>query len=279
MARRRLCVMTVFSLMLVFGAEARGASTIQEADPQAGQAVADAYLAQALARRGHTGDRAFLQGCDLTDVKLDAARTRDMLAKRLTDRQAYQDAIESGRLEQGEVRLSTSPVDASAVQVVLTADQAARSALVSDLPEGEVATLILDLRFQSLCEIDFRTGDWLSTPSVKSFFEETEDGAVIQAIMVLALHMDHLPALQIDYAESYLRLMEKRSLPLEIGLRLMDRGLVNRGLPQKYATLILCKEGAPEFAGRVDVHAANMNRRAMGMPDQSLSELGEGYCG
>ena len=97
--------------------------------------------------------------------------------------------------------------------------------------------------------------------------------------MVMALHTDHLPTLQIEYAETYLRLSQQRSLPVEIGLRLIDRGLVNRGLPQKYATLILCEEGTPKFAGRVDLQAANMNRRAFGAPDQSLPELATDYCG
>lgn len=116
--------------------------------------------------------------------------------------------------------------------------------------------------------------------SVRSLFSETSDAQSIGALLTLALHMDHLPHLQADYADVYLRRHADLGLPVEPGLRLKDRSLVNLGLPQRFATLILCEDGTPAFAGKVDLAAANRLREEAGLPLEDLeAREANGYCG
>lgn len=238
------------------------------------------FLRAALARRGHSGDMTFLQGCDLTDPAADVAALNADLVRASSDWDAYQTAVQAGRIGVVQIDLPTSEVRAADVQAAKRADQAARQALSAPHPNGELGEVVVQLRLFSMCEVDVETGRWMQQDSVRSLFSETSDAQSIGTLVTLALHLDHLPHLQADYAEVYIRRHADLALPVEPGLRLKDRSLVNLGLPQRYATLILCEDGKPTFAGKVDLSAANRLREEAGLPPEDLeAREANGYCG
>lgn len=239
----------------------------------------ETFLRSALERRGHSGDRTFLQGCDLIDASAEAADLNADLVKASDDWRAYQTAVEAGRVGVIDVVLPTSVVRASDVGAALRADQAARAALSAPHPDGEVGDAVLRLRLFSMCEVDLQTGIWMQTEAVRTLFSSSTEPSVINGLMTLALHMDHLPRLQAEYAEAYLSRHAALGAPSELGLKLTDRSLINRGLPQRYATLILCEEGRPVFAGRVDLVEANRLRATLGLAPEDLEmRTANSYC-
>jgi len=223
---------------------------------------------------------AFLQGCDLTDAATDAAALNANLVRASHDWHAYQIAVEAGRVGVVPVDLPTSGVSHADVQAAKHADQSARRALSAPHPDGDLGELVTELRLLSMCEVDVQTGSWMQGESVRALFSETSDTSTIGAFVTLALHMDHLPHLQADYAEVYLRRQADLGLPVEPGLKLQDRSLINLGRPQRYATLILCEDGQPTFAGRVDLSEANRLRARAGLPPEDLeTRATNSYCG
>lgn len=68
------------------------------------------FLRAAPARRGHSGDMTFLQGCDLTDPAADVAALNADLVKASSDWHAYQTAVQAGRIGVVQVDLPTSEV-------------------------------------------------------------------------------------------------------------------------------------------------------------------------
>lgn len=262
--------------------ESQFAAAKLRSDPAEGSSAPQDHrvLESALARRGHTGDMTFLQGCGLTDLEADAIALNAELVSRSPDWETYQSAVEAGRTGLLPVDLPTSEPGAADVQAAERADQSARRAFTAPYPGDDLADLVTELRCLTACEVDIRTGDWMQTDDVRALFAETVDRSTLGAFLTLALHMDHLPRLQAEYADVYLRRRADLGLPIEPGLRLQDRSLINLGLPQRYATLILCEDGQPTFAGKVDLAEANRLRERIGLPPENLeTRAANGYCG
>lgn len=241
--------------------------------------VDNSYMLAALARRGHSGDLSYLQGCDLSDPNFESRSVNHALVEQSSDWSAYQQAVRSGRMGVLEVRLPTSTVSSEDVSAAKQADQQARAVLSAPAPSADFAQAVLQLRLLSMCEVDRATGQWLGGEATRRFLSETSDASAVADLTLLAMHMDHLPTLQADHGNAYLHRREALGLPIEPGLRLKDRSLINLGLPQKYATLILCEAGVPTFAGQVDLDAANRLRQEMGLSPEDLhARARTGFC-
>lgn len=247
-------------------------------------ALRDANLAAvrdaALQRRGHSGDLTYLQGCDISDQDTEFAVASLELIAASPDWESYASALRAADI--------AAPAEESAVgetaEVVARAaahrDQTARSRFAAALPDGQVGEAVWALRLVSMCRMDLASGRWLDSVAAKDLFATSTDDAVLHDLWVLAIHADHLPRLQDDYGEMYLRRRQELGLPAEPGLRLKDRSRVNLGLPQIYATGVICDGRQPVFAGRVELASANLLRSQMGLPPQDLErKLKEKFCG
>jgi len=244
----------------------------------------DAQIFDALARRGgYVGDRSYLQGCDITS--LPASKTYHLTRLALTAENFDQFLQFQALVEADVTDFPTPPSDTEDLSVDADrryeADQAARERLnapLGDYPEA-LADAALDARISRMCEIDLQNGEWLKRASVKTLFLETDDPKVASEIANLALHADHLPEIQDEYAAmTFARGSSNR--PPEIGMRLKDRSLINLGRPQLYGTGVICVEGKPEFAGGKTADQMSLLRQVMQLPPVDLQVLTQNsFCG
>jgi len=228
------------------------------------------FRREALQRRGHTGDETYLQGCDLTDLQ--------------SDRHAA--LLKLGRIhEAGSPPLppaKSSPEVVSPTKIARDAaslDQELRNHLTTPAPDGADPDAVLQLRMADMCEADLRHGLWLQSDAAIDLMLTATDRQVLGDLLLLALHADHLPALQDQYSAIYLARRQSLGLPIDPGLRLKDRSRINAGEPQIYGTAVICEAGRAVFAGRTDLRHANLLRAALGLAPQDLAEKdSRGFC-
>lgn len=234
----------------------------------------------ALNRRGHSGDLNYLQGCDLSDQNIDFDVASLELIAASPNWTTYAAALETADVA---TRQDRPPSNATAEIIAHAAaddDQTARARVAVAFPAGPVGDAVLALRLVSMCRMDLAHGLWLDSPAARNLFASSTDQTVLHDLWVLALHADHLPRLQDDYGEIYLSRREDLGLPVEPGLRLKDRSRVNLGLPQIYATGVICDGLQPVFVGTVDLASANLLRTELGLPPEDLElKAREKFCG
>ncbi len=234
----------------------------------------------ALQHRGHSGDLAYLQGCDLSDQDNDFAVASLELIAASPDWKSYASALQAADVAAPDEQSAVAETAEVAARAAARRDQTARPRFATALPDGQVGEAALALRFVSLCRMDLANGRWLDSPAARDLFATSTDQAVLHDLWVLAIHADHLPQLQDDYGEMYLRRRQALGLPAEPGLRLKDRSRVNFGLPQIYATGVICEGRQPVFVGRVDLASANLLRTELGLPPEDLERKSrEKFCG
>lgn len=243
------------------------------------QAHVEILITAALERRGHNGPKDYLQGCDLSDLQTDYDIANLELVAASPDWPAYHAAWRS-TVAAGDHDDATEPSLASQIRRAAQADQQVRRRLSEPLPDGPLGEAVGSLLRVRLCEQDLANGPLVSSRLALDLFATTEDGTVLRDLYLLALHSDHQPRIQDAYGDIYLRRREAMGWPVESGLRLKDRSRINLGLPQLYATGILCEGGAPVVAGQVDMAAANTLRATLGLPPVVTEAMArDGFCG
>lgn len=240
----------------------------------------DAVRDAALQRRGHSGDLAYLQGCDLSDQDADFTVGNLALIAASPDWDSYTAALRAADIAAQGDEPSTDAAAQTIARAAALRDQAARRLVAAPLPDGRVGEAVLGLRLVSMCRMDFANGRWLDSSAARNLFATSTDQAVLHDLWLLAIHADHLPRLQDNYADIYLARRAELGLPIEHGLRLKDRAQNNLGLPQPYATGVICEAGKPVFAGKTDLDEANRLRVLAGLAPQDLAQkAAEKFCG
>lgn len=240
----------------------------------------EASLTAALAVRGYSGDRIYLQGCDLYDQQADYQLANLELILASPDWATYEADWRAvlPDIEYDDHLPAGSTEEIAHARAI--ADQSVRKLLTDPLPDGERGKALFQLRSVNSCIVDLHNGEWLQSPAAVELFETTTDAEVLHDLYLLAMHSDHLPRLQDRFADIYLARHKDLGLPIEPGLRLKDRSSVNFGQLQPYATGVICQDGKPVFAGATDLASANAKRAAVGLPPQDLDEkLATGFCG
>lgn len=227
------------------------------------------WLDGALARRGHSGDRTFLMGCDLTDPKSDQERRA---LKRLMQSDDYANFEHSeAQVERLHRAVANSGADlepqGDEEWLIWAAahDQEARRVLGDPAPEGfeGLADEVAALRLEAMCAGDFARSARLAG-IVDGLAELTP--VARRAAFVLLMHQDHDPGLQAKAAAAF------RSLGLDTDFnrnafsRLADRAALNRGEPQAYGRLYQCATEPPAPDGAaLPQEALDRNRKVIGL--------------
>lgn len=234
----------------------------------------------ALQRRGHSGNLAYLQGCDLSDQDTDFAVANLELIAASPDWDSYASALQAADIAAPAEESAMAETAEVVARAAARRDRTARPLFAAALPDGQVGEAVLALRFVSLCRMDLANGRWLDSPAARDLSATSIDQSVLHDLWVLAIHADHLPQLQDDYGEMYLHRRQALGLPAEPGLRLKDRSRVNLGLPQIYATGVICEGRQPIFVGEVNLASANLLRTELGLPLEDLDRKSrEKFCG
>lgn|GEM_PF-6667502 len=232
--------------------------------------AAETFRREALQRRGHTGDETYLQGCDLTDLQADRHAA---LARLGRDHEVGSPALPPAKVS------SELVTPAEIARAAASRDQDLRKRLTAPIPGGADLDAVLQLRMTDMCEADLRHGLWLQSDAAIELMLTSTDRQTLEDLLLLALHADHLPALQDQYSAIYLARRQSLGLPIEPGLRLKDRSRINAGEPQIYATAVICEAGKAMFPGSTDLRHANLLRAALGLAPQDLAEKdSRGFC-
>lgn len=243
-------------------------------------AAAELVLTSALARRGHSMDLSYLQGCDLFDL----SATYDEANRDLIDASnTWEEYIAYWHAAFPHHDYARRVFDGTPEQVAKAraeADQQTRAALSAPLPDGELGSAVEKLRSTNQCAVDLPNSEWLEQTQAWRVFQTSNDTEVLNGLYVLAMHADDRPQLQTRFGQIYEERRPSFGSPIEPGLRLIDRAQINLGQPQPSATAVLCEAGRPIFAGTVDLETANARRVAAGLPPQDLREKAlSGFCG
>ena len=243
-------------------------------------AAAELVLTSALARRGHSGDRSYLQGCDLFDL----SATYDEANRDLIDASAtweeYAAYWHAAFPNHDYARRVFEGAPEQVAKARAEADQQARGALGEPLPDGALGSAVVKLRSANQCAVDLPNSEWLEQTQAWRVFQTSNDTEVLNGLYVLAMHADNRPQLQTRFGQIYEERRPSFGSPIEPGLRLIDRAQINLGQPQPYATAVLCEDGRPVFAGTVELETANARRIAAGLPPQDLQQKAlSGFCG
>ena len=233
-----------------------------------------------MARRGHSGDRSYLQGCDLTDqaTAYEEANRKLIAASATWEEYAsfWHEALPD--LDFGQRQLEGPPEEIAKARA--DADQRARRLLSDGAPEGQLGAAVSELRLINLCAVDLPNSEWLQEEDALGLFETSTDSDVLRGLYFLAIHADDRPLLQTRFGQIYEERRRSLGWPVEPGLRLIDRAQINLGQPQPYATAVLCENDQPVFAGTVELETANSRRVDAGLPPQDLHEKAlNGFCG
>lgn len=243
-------------------------------------AALEPNLVSALARRGHSGDRAYLQGCDLFDASTSYDEANQRLIEASGAWEEYVALWEDAFPDHDYARRVFEGTPEQVAKLRARADQRARGPITETLPGGVLGSAVMDLRLINQCAVDRPNSEWLQASEAWRMFQTSDDREVLTGLYYLAMHADDRPHLQTRFAEIYEGRRRSLNWPVEPGLRLIDRAAINLGHPQPYATAVLCEEGQPVFAGKVELEAANARRIAVGLPPQDLGEKSlNGFCG
>lgn len=243
-------------------------------------AAAEPVLAAALVRRGHSGDRTYLQGCDLFDASANYDEADRSLVKASGTWEEYAALWRAAFPDHDYARRVFEGPPEQVAKLRAEADQRAREPISEPLPDGQLGSAVMDLRVLNQCAVDRPNSEWLQTSEAWILFQTSNDSEVLNGLYYLAMHADDRPQLQTRFAEIYEERRRSRGWPVEPGLRLIDRAQINLGHPQPYATAVLCEDGQPVFAGAVELEAANARRISVGLPPQDLHEKAlSGFCG
>jgi hypothetical protein len=265
-----LVLSTLFGGFTSVAVTASSAAPVRSVSAESQDLMAAAtFRREALQRRGHTGDETYLQGCDLTDLQSDRHAARIKLGRA----HPLMPPLPPAKSSPEELIPATVARDSASL------DQELRNRLTTPTPEGVDPEAVLQLRMADMCEADLRHGQWLQSDAAIDLMLTSTDRQVLGDLLLLALHADHLPALQDQYSAIYLTRRQNLGLPIEPGLRLKDRSRINAGEPQIYATAVICEAGRAAFAGSTDLRHANLLRAALGLPPQDLAEKdSRGFC-
>lgn len=246
--------------------------------------AASTFLERALFERGHTMDLSFVQGCDLGppawlrwgEIARAAIRSRSPDHFEAVRAQVVRDAARFAAISDQE---HSSDIHAE-LRTRVEMDQQVRLDLDAPIESDDEVAIdaILGERMIRACEIDIQNGEWLKRPEISSLLENSPDSDVILRIVTLALHADHLPTIQQDFANTISNHDDERIRALS--RRLEDRSRINRGLNQFFGTGVICEGVEPVLIGSPDLELVNANRSRAGMLHLDLSELRRGgFCG
>lgn len=243
-------------------------------------AAIEPVLASALVRRSHSGDRTYLQGCDLFDASASYDEANRRLIKASGTWEEYAALWQAAFPDHDYARRVFEGPPEQVAKLRAEADQRARMPISVALPNGQLGSAVMDLRIINQCAVDTPNSEWLQKSEAWRMFQTSNDSEVLNGLYYLAMHADDRPQLQTHFGEIYEERRRSRGWPVEPGLRLIDRAQINLGNPQPYATAVLCENGQPVFAGRVDLETANARRISVGLPPQDLHEkVLDGFCG
>lgn len=244
------------------------------------KAASESVLASALVRRGHSGDRTYLQGCDLFDTSASYDDANLTLIKASGTWEEYAALWQAAFPDHDYARRVFEGPPEQVAKLRAEADQRARGPVSVALPDGQLGSAVTDLRIINQCAVDMLNSEWLQKSEAWRMFQTSNDSEVLNSLYHLAMHADDRPQLQTRFGEIYEERRRSRGWPVEPGLRLIDRAQINLGHPQPYGTAVLCEDGQPVFAGRVDLETANAKRISVGLPPQNLHEkMLNGFCG
>lgn len=243
-------------------------------------AAAEIVLKSALARRGHSGDRSYLQGCDLSDASASYEDANRNLIGASASWEEYTAFWHAAFPDHDYARRVFEGPPEQVAKLRAEADQRARGPMSGALPDGELGSAVIDLRIINQCAVDRPNSEWLLESEAWRMFQTSNDREVLNGLYYLAMHADDRPQLQTRFGEIYEERRRSLGLPIEPGLRLIDRAQINLGRSQPYATAVLCESDQPAFAGTVELDAANARRISVGLPPQDLHEKAlNGFCG
>ena len=242
-------------------------------------AAAEPMLTSALTRRGHSGDRTYLQGCDLFDASASYDEANKSLIEASGTWEQYMALWQAAFPDHDYARRVFEGPPEQVARLRAQADQQARGPMSEALPDGELGSAVMGLRMVNQCAVDTPNSEWLQESEAWKMFQTSNDREVLNGLYYLAMHADDRPQLQARFGDIYEERRRALGWPIEPGLRLIDRAEINLGRPQPYATAVLCENGQPVFAGTVELETANAQRISVGLPPQDLLEKARnGFC-
>lgn len=232
-------------------------------------AEAALWLDAALDRRGHSGDRTVLMGCDLTDPKADQERRALKRLMRSSDDTDFEQA--EAQVERLRRAVSPSGADPEPqgdedwLVWAAARDQQARRALGDAAPEGfeALADEATTLRLEAMCAEDFAR-----SPRLARILDRWAELTPVArgAAFILLMHQDHDPGLQAKGAAAFRSLGLDTDVNRQAFSRLADRAALNRGEPQLYGRLYQCATEPPALDGAVlSLEELERNRKIIGL--------------